>query len=53
MENEVTQLRDSATNETPYVGWLRRSAATGDAMLGGLYTTCDLPLERGRFFKGV
>jgi hypothetical protein len=53
MENELIHLRDPATNETPYVGWLRRSAATGEAMLAGLYTTCGLPLERGRFFKGV
>jgi hypothetical protein len=53
LENELIHLRDPATNETPYVGWLRRSAATGEAMLGGLYTTCGLPLERGRFFKGI
>jgi hypothetical protein len=53
MENELIQLRDPATNEVPYVGWLRRSAATGEAMLAGLYTTCGLPRTRGRFFKGV
>jgi hypothetical protein len=53
MKNELVHLRDPATNETPYAGWLRRSAATGEAMLAGLYTTCGLPLERGRFFKGV
>ena len=53
MKNELIRLRDPATNETPHVGWLRRSAATGEAMLAGLYTTCGLPLERGRFFKGV
>jgi len=53
MENELIHLEDPATNETPYVGWLRRSAATGKTMLAGLYTTCGLPLERGRFFKGV
>lgn len=53
MKNELVHLRDPATNETPYAGWLRRSAATGEAMLAGLYTTCWLPLDRGRFFKGV
>jgi hypothetical protein len=53
MENELIRLRDPASNETPYVGWLRRSAATKKAMLAGLYTTCVLPLERGRCFKGV
>lgn len=53
MKNELIHLRDPATNETPYAGWLRRSAATGDAMLAGLYTTCGLPLERGRLFKGI
>jgi hypothetical protein len=53
MENELIQLRDPATNEVPCVGWLRRSAATGEAMLAGLYTTCELPAACGRFFKGV
>ena len=53
MKNELIRLEDPVSNETPYVGWLRRSAATGKTMLAGLYTTCGLPLERGRFFKGV
>jgi hypothetical protein len=53
MENELMQLREPATNEVPYVGWLRRSAATERVMLAGLYTTCCLPRARGRFFKGV
>ena len=53
MENELIHLRNPATGETPYIGWLRRSAATGEAMLAGLYTTCGLPRARGRFFKGV
>jgi hypothetical protein len=53
MENELIRLEDPLTGEAPYVGWLRRSAVTGEAMLAGLYTTCGLPLERGRFFKGV
>ncbi len=52
-ENELIRLVDPTTDETPYVGWLRRSAATGEAMLAGLYTTCELPGARGRFFKGV
>jgi hypothetical protein len=53
MENELIRLEDPVTSESPYAGWLRRSAATGKAMLAGLYATCELPLERGRFFKGV
>jgi hypothetical protein len=53
MENEIIHLRDPVTNEMPYAGWLRRLAATGEAMLAGLYTTCGLPLERGWFFKGI
>ena len=53
MENELAGIEDPSTGVMPYVGWLRRSAATGKAMLAGLYTTCRLPLERGRFFKGV
>jgi hypothetical protein len=53
MENELIRLEDPVTGETPYVGWLRRSATTGEAMLAGLYTACELPLARGRFFKGV
>ena len=53
MENEVIPLKDPVTGETPYVGWLRRSAATGKTMLAGLYTTCALPLAHGRFFKSV
>jgi hypothetical protein len=53
MENELIRLADPTTDETPYVGWLRRSAATGECMLAGLYTTCELPGARGRFFKGV
>ena len=53
MKNEVIQLKDSVTNETPYAGWLRRSAATGEAMLAGLYAVCGLPRSRSRFFKGV
>jgi hypothetical protein len=53
MKNELIHLRDPATNETLYAGWLRRSAATGEVMLAGLYTTCGLPLARGRYFKGV
>jgi hypothetical protein len=53
MKNELIRFEDPVTNETPYVGWLRRSAATGEAMLAGLYTTCGLPRMRGRFFKGV
>ena len=43
MENELIQLSDPATNEIPCVGWLRRSVSTGEAMLAGLYTTCELP----------
>ncbi len=53
MENELIRLQDPATSETPYTGWLRRSAVTGEAMLAGLYTTCTLPRAAGRFFKGV
>ena len=53
MENELIHLGDQATNETSYAGWLRRSAATGEAILAGLSTTCGLPRARGRFFKGV
>jgi len=53
MKNELIHLEDPATSETLYAGWLRRSAATGEAMLAGLYTTCGMPLGRGRFFKGV
>jgi len=53
MENELIRLADPTTDETSYVGWLRRSAVTGEAMLAGLYTTCELPRARGRFFKGV
>ena len=53
MKNELKNLKDPTTDVTPYVGWLRRSAATGEAMLAGLYTTCGLPRARGRFFKGV
>ncbi len=53
MKNELICLEDPLTNETPYAGWLRRSAATGEAILAGLYTTCGLPRTRGRFFKGV
>jgi hypothetical protein len=53
MKNELINLKDPTTDETPYVGWLRRSAASGETVLAGLYTTCGLPLERGRSFKGV
>ena len=53
MENELIRLEDPLTAEAPYVGWLRRSAVTGEAMLAGLYTTCELPRARGRFFKGI
>jgi hypothetical protein len=53
MENELIGMEDPPTGVVPYVGWLRRSSATGRTMLSGLYTTCGLPLERGRFFKGV
>jgi hypothetical protein len=53
MENELINLKDPTTDVTPYVGWLRRSAATGEAMLAGLYTTCGLAGQHGRFFKGV
>src|SRR5215203_1330187 len=53
MKNELINLRDPSTDVTSYVGWLRRSAATGEAMLDGLYTTCELPAARGRYFKGV
>src|SRR5215210_313789 len=53
MKNELIHLKDPAADVTLYAGWLRRSAATGEAMLAGLYTTCGLPRERGRFFKGV
>ena len=53
MENELIRLVDPITGDTPYVGWLRRSVITGEAMLAGLYTTCELPRVRGRFFKGV
>jgi hypothetical protein len=53
MENELIGIEDTSTRMMPYVGWLRRSAATGETMLAGLYTTCGLPLECGRFFKGV
>ncbi len=53
MENELIRLAVPTTDETPYVGWLRRSTTTGEVMLAGLYTTCELPRVRGRFFKGV
>ena len=53
MKNELICLEGPITGETRYVGWLRRSAATGEAMLAGLYTTCGLPATGGRFFKGV
>jgi hypothetical protein len=53
MDNELIRLADPTTYETPYVGWLRRSTATGECMLAGFYTTCELPGARGRFFKGV
>jgi hypothetical protein len=53
MKNELIELKDPTTDVTSYVGWLRRSAATGEAMLAGLYTTCGLPAACGRFFKGV
>ena len=53
MKNELINLKGAPTDVTSYVGWLRRSAATGEAMLAGLYTTCELPAARGRFFKGV
>ena len=53
MKNELLRLTDPATKETPYSGWLRRSADTGKPMLAGLYSVCELPRERGRFFKGV
>lgn len=53
MENELIRLSNPMTDETPYVGWLRRSAVMGEALLAGLYTICELPRARGRFFKGV
>jgi len=53
MKNELICLEGPITGETRYVGWLRRSAATGEAMLAGLYTTCGLAATGGRFFKGV
>jgi len=52
-KNELINLKYPTTDVTSYVGWLRRSAATREAMLAGLYTTCELPAARGRFFKGV
>jgi hypothetical protein len=33
MKNELICLEDPLRNETPYAGWLRRSASTGEAML--------------------
>jgi hypothetical protein len=36
MNNELISLKDPTTDVTSYVGWLRRSAATGEAMLAGL-----------------
>jgi hypothetical protein len=53
MKNELIYLKDPPTDVTSYVGWLRRSAVTGEAMLAGLYTTCELPAACGLFFKGV
>jgi hypothetical protein len=53
MKNELISLEDPTTSVTSYAGWLRRSASTGEAMLAGLYTTCELPAACGRFFKGV
>src|SRR5215218_6982628 len=53
MKNELINLKDPTTNVTSYAGWLRRSAVAGEAMLAGLYTTCELPAACGRFFKGV
>jgi hypothetical protein len=53
MKHELINLKDPTTEVTSYVGWLRRSAATGETMLAGLYTTCELPAACGRFFKGV
>lgn len=53
MENELISLTGPVTGEPRYVGWLRRSAATREVMLAGLYSTCGLPGMGGRFFKGV
>jgi hypothetical protein len=53
MKNELICLKDPLTSEKPYAGWLRRSAATGEAILAGLYTICGLPATGGRFFKSV
>jgi hypothetical protein len=53
MKHELINLKDPTTDVTSYVGWIRRSAATGEAMFAGLYTTCELRATGGRFFKGV
>jgi hypothetical protein len=53
IKNELVNLEVPATSVTSYAGWLRRSASTGEAMLAGLYTTCELPAACGKFFKGV
>ena len=53
INNELINLKDPTIDVTSYAGWLRRSAATGEAMLAGLYTTCELPGACGLFFKGV
>ena len=53
MKNDLIRLEDPLTSETPYARWLRRSAATGEAMLASLYITCGLPAMGGRFFKGI
>src|SRR3712207_8293273 len=53
MRIDLIRLEDSLTSETPSSRWLRLSAATGEAMLASLYTTCGLPAMGVRFFKGV
>jgi len=45
MTSEIAQLRDPATGELRYTGWLRRFRSNGKVIYAGLYSTTKLPGE--------
>jgi hypothetical protein len=53
MTNDIVLLRDPATGEIAYGGWLRTSAANGRVIYAGFYTTCQPPLATGPCVKVV
>jgi hypothetical protein len=53
LTSDVLQLRDPATGEVRYTGWLRKLVGSGDVLYAGAYSLAEVPGRRGLCVKVV